>query len=110
MSRLWRRHPRLLLAFVLATALAVGLLARGLWLLPDRGDPRRPVAAWMTPRYIVHTYDLDPPEVAAILGLDPGSHPAETLDEIARDSGRPVAALLAALQAAAERQRGEAGP
>jgi hypothetical protein len=110
MRRLWQRHPRLLAGFALAVVVAAALLLRGLMLLPHQGDPDRPVAPWMTPKFIVHTYDLEGPEVGEILGLEPGSRPTETIEEIARDQGRPLAAVMRALQAAVDSRRGGTAP
>jgi hypothetical protein len=107
MRRLWQRHPRLLAGFVLAVVVAATLLLRGLLLLPHQGDPDRPVAPWMTPRFIVHTYDLEGPEVGQILGLPPGSRPTETIEQIARAQGRPLDEVMKALQSAVERRRAD---
>lgn len=103
--RLWASHRRLVLAFGLALVVAGALLLRGLVLMPHQGDPRKPVAPWMTPRFVVHTYDLDGPEVARILNLPEGSRPRQTLAEIARAQGRPVAEITDALQAAVDARK-----
>lgn len=105
MKRLWTRHRRLVIAFAVAVLLAAALLVRGLVLVPPRGDPTRPVAAWMTPGFVVHTYHLPPEVVGEILGLPPGEKRRQTIAEIATAQGRVVTELLDALQSEVDAHR-----
>jgi len=51
----------------------------------------------MTPRYIAYSYDLDPQQVADLLGIT-GTQPFRpTLTRLAKEQGVPVSALIAAL-------------
>lgn len=105
MRRLWAKHRKLVIAFAVAVVLAAGFLVRGLVMVPPRGDPTRPVAAWMTPGFIVHTYHLPPEVVGDILRLTPGEHRRVTIAEIATEQGVPVTDLLAPLQAEVDAHR-----
>lgn len=110
MRRLWTRHRRLVIAFAVMVALALAFLVRGLVMMPPRGDPTRPVAAWMTPGFIVHTYRLPPEVVGEILGLTPGEHRRVTIAEIATEQGVAVTDLLDPLQAEVEAHRPPGAP
>lgn len=95
----WRRHPWLTLTFVLAVVLALGFAGRAAKLALDWNRGPTPVEDWMTPRYIVHSYGIDPEVLAQVLEKQPGESPRDTLAEIARARGVPVADLMAAVQA-----------
>ena len=95
----WQRHPWLSLVFVLAVVLALGFGARAIMLALDWNRAQPPVEAWMTPRYIVHTYGIDAGALAPLLDQQPGDNPPDTLAEIAQAQGVPVADLTAAVQA-----------
>lgn len=101
MKRLWRMHPWLVSLFLLALTLAVGFsgLALKLGSRMDDGPPP-PVAAWMTPRYLVHAYHLPPEVVASALALTPGEAPRISLGDLASDRGVPVGTLIAAIESA----------
>lgn len=100
-GRLWRGHPVLTLAFALALV-ALGFFgARALtFAVTLAWRAEQPVAGWMTPRYIQRTYDLPREDVAAILGVDQASEARMPVDALARASGRPLAEVLGALEAA----------
>lgn len=101
-----RRSPLLMAAFGLAVVLCLAFAVRaGLsaWTLAQaRGQP---VADWMTPRLVVRAYAVEPAQLAAILNLEPGSAPRETLAQIAAAQGRPLAQLLAEVQALVDAPR-----
>lgn len=96
---IWRRHPWLTLTFVLAVILALGFAGRAARLALDWNRGPAPVEDWMTPRYIVHSYGIDPNLLAQVLGKVPGESPLDTLAEIARARGVQVADLVAEVQA-----------
>lgn len=100
-GRLWRRHPLLTLAFALALV-AVGFFGvRALtFAVTLAWRAEQPVAAWMTPRYIERTYDLRREELGAILRLDEAGEAGLSVDALARAAGRPLAEVLAELEAA----------
>ena len=79
-------------AMIFALRLAVLILGWG-------PDPARPIEGWMTPRYVVRVYDLPPEDVSRVLGLSPGTAPRLTLERIAETQGRPLAQVLADLDA-----------
>ena len=95
----WRRHPWLTLTFVLAVVLALGFAGRATRLALDWNRGPAPVEDWMTPRYLVHSYDIDPDVLAQVLGKQPGESPLDTLAEIARARGVQAAEVTAAVQA-----------
>jgi hypothetical protein len=95
----WRRHPWLTLTFVLAVVLALGFAGRAARLALDWNRGPAPVEDWMTPRYIVHSYGIDPKVLARVLEKQPGESPRDTLAEIARTRGVPVADIMSAVQA-----------
>ena len=101
LQRMWRRHPFLVAAFVLALLMAVGLSGRAVFLARQFDlHHTQAVAGWMTPRFIMRVYGLDPGALAAPLAVPEGSNPNRALDRIARDQGRPVADLIRAVEAA----------
>lgn len=96
------RRRLLILGLGLASALALFFAVRAvvftvMWFDPDRG--RLPVKGWMTPRYIARSYDLPREALADVLGLAPGETPRAPLHQIARESGVPVEALIARIEA-----------
>jgi hypothetical protein len=101
--RLWRRQRLLTLAFVFAVALAVAFTIRAVVFMAPFGAPPldTPIEGWMTPRLVAHGWHLPPEVMAAALGLDPGAARGRTLEEIAEQQGRPVAELIARIEAAA---------
>lgn len=100
-GRLWRRHPVLTLAFALALV-AVGFFGvRALtFAVTLAWRAEQPVAAWMTPRYIERTYGLPRAALDAILQVDRAGEAGLPVDALARASGRPLADVLAELEAA----------
>jgi hypothetical protein len=101
LGHVFRRHPVLTIAFVLALIATVIFGARALMFaitLDFRAE--QPVAGWMTPRYVLRTYGLDPAELEALLDLDSRDEARLPLDAIARAKGEDLADLLARLQAA----------
>lgn len=102
--RFWLRA-----AFVLAIVVTAVFGLRALWFaweLSARAE--RPVAGWMTPRYIIAVYDLDPAALAAVLRIDPEADPRLSVARLAADQGRSTESVLAeitALVATAAKQK-----
>ena len=69
---------------------------------------RAPVEGWMTPRFVMLAYGLPAAELDGLLGPD-GVQPNRTLDRIAAETGRPRIALVAEVEAAAQRHAGAGG-
>ncbi len=103
-KRLWAAAPfaTALLALALAATLVFGLRAALFW--ADRHERiarEQPVAAWMTPGYVAHSWHLPREVVAEALAIDRNAKPPRApLAEIAAARGVPVEALIAALEAA----------
>ena len=102
----------------LPISLALAALAIALWfgtrLVLDVvrfHDPRHDdteLEGWMTPRYIVLTYDLPRPYVAEILKLTERDR-GRRLKRIAEDQGLTLDELTARVRAAAEEYRADPG-
>lgn len=107
--RLWTLAPvaTVLLVLALAATLLFGLRSVLLW--HDRHDRivrEQPVAAWMTPGYVAHSWQLPRQVVIETLALDPkAGPPRETLADLAEERGVPVDSLIAELEAAIARHR-----
>ncbi|OYU19003.1 MAG: hypothetical protein CFE34_07660 [Rhodobacteraceae bacterium PARR1] len=88
--RFWLR-----LAFVLAILATAVFALRAAWFaweLSERAE--RPVAGWMTPRYIVAVYDVDPQALAAILNIPTDDDPGLSVARLAAASGRSTETVL----------------
>lgn len=103
MSRAARRPRWLIAAFGLALILFIAFALHALWVVTHLDPSPGPVQAWMTPGYIMRTYDIPPEVMAQTLGLEPGSARGQTLEEIAATQGVPLDALLASVQAVVSR-------
>lgn len=96
-----RRHPVAFPAFLLALCLTVVFAVRLAvftlyWADPDhRAQAPQP---WMTPRYIAHSWDLDPKDVAQTIGMDAPIDELwkkrPTLTQIAKTRGVPVEIVI----------------
>lgn len=99
--RIWKRNPILSLAFVLAVAACLfftgraTLFAVNLWFRSEK-----PVAGWMTPRYIALAYGLEGEELARILDTITRDDARKPLYRIADNADVPVETLIAEVQAA----------
>ena len=96
-----RRRPALFAAFVLALAVTVFFAARlvvisVVWSDPDRRN--QPIEGWMTPGYVVHSWQVPREVIADVVGTPPER--GLTLADLARMRGEDPAALIAALEAA----------
>ena len=99
-----KRHALLGLAFALAFLLTLFFLVRLVvstivWSDPANLD--QPIAGWMTPRYVVNSWQVTPEIVGAALGLEGvAAGRMITLEEIAARQGRPLEAVVSDLEAA----------
>lgn len=110
LRRLWRRHPVLLPAFLLALAAALFFGLRALsFIVTQPWRAEQPVAGWMTPRYIQRTYHIPREVIGAILDVDDQTEARMPVDALARASGRPLAKVLADLDAAIAAQKADHG-
>ncbi len=106
----FKTHPVLTPAFLLAAALTLMFTIRTIvftlyWADPAHRD--QPIEPWMTPRYVAHSWDLPPEQVAAALGLEPGSARRLSLAEIAASSGLSMDEIAQRIRAAAAAHRGQ---
>ena len=109
MIALFKRHPVLVSAFLLAVVLslffATRIVVRTVYWSQHRDQP---VAAWMTVGYVGRSWGLDPREIdeRAGLPLPENGHPF-TLEQIAKDRGMPVAEIIARVEAVVEEMEAE---
>lgn len=99
----FRRHPVLFPVFVLALVAVVFFGMRTVhdavrW--GDRFGQEPVVAGWMTPRYIVRTWNIPPRLIADVLELKPGEAPRMTISELALERGMTPPELADALEQA----------
>lgn len=99
----WRERPRLTAAFVLACVATLFFAGRfayhTVYWASHQDEPVRP---WMTVGYVARSWDLDGRAIDALAGLplpEVKGRP-QTLQEIARDRGVPVAQVIAEVEAA----------
>lgn len=110
LKRAWTRNPVLTSAFVLAILLTVFFAFRSTSFLIYWSDPEhlnQPVEGWMTPRYIVHSWQLSPEEVLRVIGEGPMPSKRQTLEDIATQRGIPLDDLIARLTKALEALRSD---
>ncbi len=102
----FRRHPVLTPLFLLAAALTLMFTIRTVvftiyWANP--AHKQQQIEPWMTPRYLAHSWDLTPEQVARALDISPDTARGITLGEIARQKGISLEELTARLAEAASR-------
>jgi hypothetical protein len=76
------------------------------WTLSERAG--RPVAVWMTPRYIIWTYGIEADTLARILRLPDDDIPHAAVGVIAQEQGRPVHEVMDEIAAAVQTARDDA--
>jgi hypothetical protein len=101
---LWDSHRWLLLGFVVSLAAVIFFGTRAVLFTLYWSDPAHrdeDIAGWMTPRYIVMSWQVPPEIVAHTLGLpQDGVGRRLSIEKIARDRGVPVADVARDLEAA----------
>ena len=110
MTSLWRRHPRLVAAFLVALSLALFFTGKIVWRTVWWSQHQQEqVMPWMTVGYVGRSWGVDPREIDALAGLPvpERGHPL-TLAEIAEMRGVPVETLIAEVEAAIATLRTEA--
>lgn len=88
--RFWLRAAYALA--ILATAVFALRAVWYAWELAERAE--QPVAGWMTPRYILVVYEVDPRALAAILNIDSDQDPRESVARLAASAGLSTDAVL----------------
>ena len=103
--RFWKRSPALTLAFLAAIAACLFFTGRTvLYATNLYWRSEKPVAGWMTPRYIALAYGVDRDTLAALLSTDDRDDLRQPLYAIARENGTPVADTITAVQALIDAQ------
>lgn len=105
--RIWQKNPILTLAFLLALIACFFFMGRAMnmaLILANRAD--KPVAGWMTPRYIARSYGLEREDLGTILSITDGDDARQPLYSLAQEQEVPVADLIAAIQALVDAQEG----
>ena len=105
MKHLWQTHKILLITFAVALTLTLGFGIRAAMFAPRLhfkmpNAAEQPVQAWMTPKFIVHTYDLPGTVVGEVLGIERGSSPHLPISAIAKARGVDPTTLTIPMDAA----------
>ncbi|MFM7335703.1 MAG: hypothetical protein ACKO1H_15065 [Tabrizicola sp.] len=106
--KLWRARPWLTSAFLLACAVTLFFAGRfAVYTVYWATHQEVPVQPWMTVGYVARSWGLEPRALNAEAGMplpEVKGHP-QTLEEIARDRGVPVAEVIAEVEAAMARMK-----
>ncbi|MGR3322851.1 MAG: hypothetical protein ACU0DK_13065 [Pseudooceanicola sp.] len=95
--RLVRLHPIAATLFALASVLLLFFVLRTALFTLHWSEESRLRAApepWMTPRYVAHSWQIDPQEIAEAISMPEGMERRPTLEQIARARGVPVEVVL----------------
>ncbi len=96
LRRLWRDHRLLLAGFVLALAVMLFFAVRSVMFWVYWADPahrEEPIAGWMTPRYVSHSWSI-PPEVLRDALAVPAETKRLTIDALAEARGVPTEEII----------------
>lgn len=101
-------HKAAVAGFVLSACAAVYISVAFLADAVYFGDPRHQdeeLRAWMTPRYVEHSYGLPREVVFEVLGIDRDNRGPKRLDRLASGLGLTLEELTEEMRDAAERHR-----
>jgi hypothetical protein len=99
MTSLWRRHPRLVAAFLVALALAIFFTGKIVWRTVWWSQHQQEqVMPWMTVGYVGRSWGLDPREIDERAGLPMPQGKPLTLKDIAAQRGVPVSEIVALVE------------
>lgn len=107
-SVFFRENWMLLSVFLVAALFALFMAIRVLMDFLYFNDPNNvdvDLKLWMTPRFVVVTYDLPRPYVFDVLSLDPEQDAALRLGRIAKRDGITMEELTAVIREAADQYR-----
>jgi hypothetical protein len=108
---LWQTHRVALIAFIVALCalgfFGVRTISSTLyWMDPDHQD--QALAGWMTPRYVMRSYQLPPDVIGPALFLIKDAAPRRiSLDTIAAENGLTMDGLQIRIDAAAAQMRAD---
>jgi len=103
-----RQNWQLLAVFLVSIGVACWFLAGVVLDLVYFHDPRhqdQPLQAWMTPKFVVMSYDLPRDVVADLLDLPEGGPGSLTMADIAREQGVTLGELTDIVRSAADAHR-----
>ncbi|MCG6883266.1 MAG: hypothetical protein LJE62_05875 [Silicimonas sp.] len=100
MAAFWRRNRLLVLAFAIVLGLAVFFGVGAIRKARDFDVAKeQPIAAWMTPRFVSHSWDVPREAMMDILRLEEGGRGRVTLEELAEEKGLTVEAYIGEIEA-----------
>lgn len=100
MGRFWQKNRLLVSAFVLVLAAAIFFGVGAVRKARDfNAAKEQPVAAWMTPRFVAHSWDIPREVMTTILDVEPPGPGRQTLEDIAKTKGVAVEAYIARIEA-----------
>ena len=106
---LWVNHRKLLVALLVSLAFVIYFSVRLLaffiyWADPDHRDQE--LAGWMTPRYVIQSWDVPKKIVRDVVG-PPSEGRRQRLSDIADERGVPLDVVIAELMAAIQKYRAQ---
>ena len=104
---LWKDHRLLLAGFLLALAVMLFFAVRSVMFWVYWADPahrEEPIAGWMTPRYVAHSWSI-PPEVLRDALAVPADARRLTIDALAEARGVPTDEIIRQIEAVIATQR-----
>ena len=97
--RFWAANPVLTLAFLASIAFCLFFAGRTALLTANfYWRAEKPVAGWMTPRYIALAYGVDREELTTLLQTTDEEDLAKPLHSIARQKGVTIVAVIGTVQ------------
>lgn len=93
-----------MVSFLAVVTLSITLLADAVYF----NDPRHreeSLKAWMTPRYVSLSYDLPPPVVRELFGIEKGADHPRRLDRLAENVGLSLDELTEKVRQASAQRR-----
>ncbi|MDF1607447.1 hypothetical protein PZ897_04595 [Hoeflea sp. YIM 152468] len=110
LEKLWRHNRWLTVSFLITLTLALFFIIRaGVFFIYWQNHADEPIEGWMTVRYVARSYRVDPRIVHDAINLPEKTPDRRPLIKIAREQGRPLDALTAAIIHAVETDRAALG-
>lgn len=99
---LWKDHKRLLAGFTLAVTVMLFFAIRSIMFWVYWADPahrEEPIAGWMTPRYVAHSWEVPPTVIRDALAIPPDAR-RMTVDDLADMRGLSSEEVIRQIEAA----------
>ena len=107
LRKLWRHNRWLTLSFVITLTLALFFIIRAsVFFIYWQNHADEPIEGWMTVRYVAHSYRVHPELVHNAIGLPLTGPDRRPLVKIAREDGKSLDAMTAAILQAINADRG----